>query len=114
VKSTPVVSDHRACTGEAKAHPFPEAEAGAATLEAMLPALCTLAADERIELIDGLRAVTSGPADLLGLPQGRLEAGRAGRSGGVQSLMRRTSTAARVLPVPRPARLKTGASSGRP
>jgi dihydroorotase len=70
-----VVSDHRACTGEAKAHPFPEAEAGAATLEAMLPALCTLAADERIELIDGLRAMTSGPADLLGLPQGRLEPG---------------------------------------
>ncbi len=70
-----VVSDHRACTGEAKAHPFPEAEAGAATLEAMLPALCTLAADERIDLIDGLRAMTSGPADLLSLPQGRLEPG---------------------------------------
>ncbi len=70
-----VVSDHRACTGEAKAHPFPDAEAGAATLEAVLPALCQLVADERIELIDALRAVTSGPADLLGLPQGRLEAG---------------------------------------
>jgi len=70
-----IVSDHRACTGEAKAHPFPEAKAGAATLEAMLPALCTLVADERIELIDALRAVTSGPADLLGLLQGRLEPG---------------------------------------
>jgi dihydroorotase len=70
-----LVSDHRACTGEAKAHPFPDAEPGAATLEAMLPALCTLAADGRIELIDGLRAVTSGPADLLGLAQGRLDVG---------------------------------------
>ncbi|MCP2679394.1 amidohydrolase family protein [Maricaulaceae bacterium NA33B04] len=70
-----IVSDHRACTGEAKAHPFPDAEPGAATLEAVLPALCTLVADERVELIEALRAVTSGPADLLGLPQGRLEIG---------------------------------------
>ncbi len=70
-----IVSDHRACTGEAKAHPFPDAEPGAATLEAVLPALCSLVADERVELIDALRAVTSGPADLLGLPQGRLEIG---------------------------------------
>jgi dihydroorotase len=70
-----IVSDHRACTGEAKGHPFPEAEAGAATLEALLPALCSLVADERVELIDALRAVTSGPADLLGLPQGRLDIG---------------------------------------
>lgn len=70
-----VVSDHRASTGEAKAHPFPEAEAGSATLEALLPALCTLAADGRLALIEALRAVTSGPADLLGLDQGRLEPG---------------------------------------
>lgn len=70
-----VVSDHRACTGEAKAHPFPEAAPGAATLEAVLPALCALAADDRIALSEALRAVTSGPADILGLPQGRLEAG---------------------------------------
>jgi dihydroorotase len=70
-----IVSDHRACTGEAKAHPFPEAESGSANLEALLPALCTLAADGRIKLVDALRAVTSTPAQLLGLPQGRLEPG---------------------------------------
>ncbi len=70
-----IVSDHRACTGEAKAHPFPEAAPGAATLEAVLPALCAMAADDRIDLIDALRAVTCGPADILGLPQGRLEPG---------------------------------------
>ena len=70
-----IVSDHRACTGESKAHPFPEAEPGAATLEAVLPALCSLAADDRIDLVDALRALTSGPADILGLPQGRLETG---------------------------------------
>jgi len=70
-----VVSDHRAATGEAKAHPFPEAEPGSANLEALLPALCTLAADGRVSLIDALRPVTCGPADLLRLAQGRLEPG---------------------------------------
>lgn len=70
-----VVSDHCACTGESKAHPFPEAQAGSANLEALLPALCTLAADGRIRLVDALRAVTSTPAQLLGLSQGRLEPG---------------------------------------
>jgi dihydroorotase len=70
-----VVSDHHASTGEAKAHPFPEAEPGSANLEALLPALCTLAADGRLSLIDALRPVTSGPAELLGLDQGRLEPG---------------------------------------
>lgn len=70
-----VVSDHRALTGEAKAHPFPEAAPGSANLEALLPALCTLAADGRLSLLDALRPVTSGPADLLGLDQGRLEPG---------------------------------------
>ncbi|MGX6647643.1 dihydroorotase [Maricaulaceae bacterium MS644] len=70
-----VVSDHRATTGEAKAHPFPEAEPGSANLEALLPALCTLAVDGRLSLLDALRPVTSGPADLVGLDQGRLEPG---------------------------------------
>ena len=70
-----IVSDHHACTGEAKAHPFPEAEPGSANLEALLPALCTLAADGRAALLDLLRPVTSGPAELLGLEQGRLAPG---------------------------------------
>jgi len=70
-----VVSDHRACSNAAKAHPFPEAAAGSATLEALLPALNTLAQDGRLSLVDALRPVTSGPADLLGLEQGRLADG---------------------------------------
>lgn len=70
-----IVSDHLACTGEAKAHPFPEAQAGSANLEALLPALCSLAAEGHVRLIDALRAVTHNPASLLGLPQGRLEPG---------------------------------------
>ena len=70
-----VVSDHRACTGEAKGHPFPDAEPGSASLEALLPALCTLAADGRMSLCEALRPVTAGPAELLDLPQGRVAPG---------------------------------------
>ena len=44
-------------------------------VEALLPALCTLAAEGHMSLLEALRPVTSGPADLLGLPQGRIAAG---------------------------------------
>lgn len=70
-----IVSDHRACTGEAKAHPFPDAAAGSANLEALLPALCTLAKNEDIGLVDVLRLVTSRPAEILGLSSGQLQPG---------------------------------------
>ena len=70
-----VVSDHIALTNESKAHPFPEAAPGSATLEALLPVLCGLAEEGRMSLAEALRPVTSGPADILGLEQGRLEEG---------------------------------------
>ena len=70
-----LVSDHRTCTGEAKAHPFPEAAPGSANLEALLPALCTIAAEGRLTLLDAVWPVTAGPADLFGLEQGRLAPG---------------------------------------
>ncbi len=70
-----VVSDHIALTNESKAHPFPEAAPGSATLEALLPVLCGLADEGRMSLAEALRPVTSGPADILGLEQGRLEEG---------------------------------------
>lgn len=70
-----VVSDHRACPNESKAHPFPEALDGTASLEALLPALVSLTQDGALSLCDVLRPVTSGPADILGLEQGRLREG---------------------------------------
>ncbi len=70
-----LVSDHRTCTGESKAHPFPEAAPGSANLEALLPALCTLVAEGRLSLLDALWPVTAGPADLFGLDQGCLAPG---------------------------------------
>jgi len=70
-----VVSDHRACLDESKARPFPEAAPGSATLEALLPALNTLAQDSGLSLAEALKPVTCGPADILGLDQGQLTEG---------------------------------------
>lgn len=70
-----VVSDHAPVAPETKANPFPDAAPGSAHIEALLPALCALAAEGRFSLAEALRPVTSGPADLFGLPQGRIEPG---------------------------------------
>jgi len=70
-----VVSDHRPVSPDAKAHPFEDAAAGNAAVQDLLPALLTLAAEGRMSLLEALRPVTSAPADLLGLPQGRLAEG---------------------------------------
>jgi len=70
-----IVSDHTPVALEAKANPFSDAAPGSASLEALIPALCTLDADGQLPLIAGLKALTSNPADLLGLAQGRLDEG---------------------------------------
>ncbi len=70
-----VVSAHAPQTEDAKAHPFPDASPGAPALEDMLPALLSLAAEGRLSLLEALRPVTSAPAELIGLPQGRIAEG---------------------------------------
>jgi dihydroorotase len=70
-----VVSDHLALPSDAKANPFSDAAPGSASIEALLPALCTLYAEGRLSLLEALRPVTSGPADLLGVQQGRIAEG---------------------------------------
>ncbi|MCW5723859.1 MAG: amidohydrolase family protein [Maricaulaceae bacterium] len=70
-----VVSDHRPLPDEAKTAPFGEAAPGSTGVETLLAALLGLVHDGQLELIAALRAVTSGPADLLGLPQGRIAEG---------------------------------------
>lgn len=70
-----LISDHLACTGESKAHPFPEAAPGSANLEAVLPALCQLVANRELSWIEALRPLTSNPAQLLDLDQGQLTPG---------------------------------------
>lgn len=70
-----VVSAHDPQPPEDKRLPIAEAAFGAVGLETLLPALLSLVVREEIALIDALRPVTCGPADLLGLSQGRLEVG---------------------------------------
>ena len=68
-----VVSAHAPAPAEDKRLPYDEAAPGAVGLQTLLAAL--LAFRDRIPLIDLMRTVTSRPADLLGLPAGRLTKG---------------------------------------
>ena len=70
-----VVSAHDPQPPEEKRLPFGEAAFGAAGLETPLAALMSLVHDEGLPLLDALAPITCRPADLLGLPQGRLKSG---------------------------------------
>ncbi|THD64981.1 dihydroorotase [Phenylobacterium sp.] len=70
-----VVSAHAPAPAEDKRLPYDEAAPGAIGLQTLLPALLTFHHEGRIPLIDLIAKVTSAPADLLGLPQGRLAKG---------------------------------------
>ncbi|MFT3724375.1 MAG: dihydroorotase [Hyphomonadaceae bacterium] len=70
-----VVSAHDPQPTEDKRLPIGEAAYGAVGLETLLPCLLSIAVREDIPLLAALKPVTSGPADLLGLPQGRLAKG---------------------------------------
>ena len=70
-----VVSSHSPAPAEDKRLPYDEAVPGAVGLETLLPALLSLYHDERIALVDLIRAVTLAPAELLGLRGGRIAPG---------------------------------------
>ncbi len=70
-----VVSAHDPQPPEAKRVPYAEAAFGAAGLETSLAAMLALFHDGPLSLLEALKPLTSGPADLIGLPQGRLAAG---------------------------------------
>ena len=70
-----VVSDHNGQDVEAKRLPFAECEAGAVGLETMLPAALRLVAAGQVPLPVLLRAMSSRPAEILRVPQGRLAPG---------------------------------------
>lgn len=70
-----VVSGHSPVAPEGKHVPYAEADPGAATLHAFLPALLSLHHMDGLPLLDLLRAVTLNPARLLGLPSGRIAPG---------------------------------------
>lgn len=70
-----IVSAHAPAPAEDKRLPYDEAAPGAVGLETLLPALLAFHHEGRIPLIDLVRTVTSAPAELLGLPGGRIAKG---------------------------------------
>lgn len=70
-----IVSDHDPQSAGRKRLPFAEAAPGAVGLELLLAVGLKLAAEEELDLMAFLRAVTANPADLLGLTGGRLSVG---------------------------------------
>jgi dihydroorotase len=67
-----VTSAHTPAPAEDKRRPFSEAAPGAVGLETLLPALLSLHHEDGVDILDLLRPVTSGPANLLDLPGGVL------------------------------------------
>jgi dihydroorotase len=69
-----ITSAHTPAPAEDKRRPFSEAAPGAVGLETLLPAALSLHHEAGLDLIDILRPLTSGPATLLGLEAGELQA----------------------------------------
>lgn len=70
-----IVSNHTPAPAEGKRLPFAEAAPGAVGLETLLPAALNLHHEHGVPLIDILRPLTLGPAQLLGSDAGRLVEG---------------------------------------
>ena len=70
-----VASDHIPQDTESKRLPFSQAAFGAIGLELLLPLLLEPVHGKNLSLLDALALVTDRPAQLLGLPVGRLEPG---------------------------------------
>jgi len=70
-----IVSGHNPQGPEDKRLPFAEATFGAVGLETLLPVALELVQNEYLDLTTLLRSMTQTPADILGLPAGRLTPG---------------------------------------
>ena len=70
-----ICSDHQPHDEDAKAAPFSMTEAGASTIEHLLPLVFHLATEAELDLRTVIAAVTRGPAAVLGGNSGCLEAG---------------------------------------
>ena len=70
-----IASDHAPEDEDAKRLPFAQASFGGIGLETLLAVSLELHHNRRMALLDILRLLTSGPADLLDLPAGRLAPG---------------------------------------
>jgi dihydroorotase len=64
-----ICSDHQPHDLDAKSAPFMETEAGASTVETLLPLVLRLAEEGELSLLDALACVTQNPAQILGLEE---------------------------------------------
>ncbi len=72
-----ICSDHQPHEADAKKAPFPSTAPGISALETLLPLTLKLVEDGVLSLPDAIARLTCGPADILGLPLGRLGVGAA-------------------------------------
>lgn len=72
-----IASDHAPQDADSKRQTFANAEFGAVGLETLLPVTLELVHNGHLGLLQALKLVTSGPADILGLKAGRLKVGAA-------------------------------------
>jgi dihydroorotase len=70
-----VCSDHQPHDEDAKLAPFPATEPGISAIETLLPLVLRLVAEGVLDLSTAIARLTCGPAEILGLPLGRLEVG---------------------------------------
>jgi dihydroorotase len=71
-----ICSDHQPHEPDAKLAPFPATEPGISAIETLLPLTLALVAAGVLDLPAAIARVTLGPAQILGLPVGRLDPGR--------------------------------------
>jgi dihydroorotase len=70
-------SDHQPHEPDAKLAPFPATEPGASGVDSLLSLTLKLVEEQQSPLADAIARVTSGPANILGIPYGNLSVGRA-------------------------------------
>jgi len=71
-----ICSDHQPHENDAKLAPFPATETGISGLETLLPLTMKLVDEHVIDISTAIACLTSGPAKVLDLPYGRIDAGR--------------------------------------
>ncbi|MEM7026681.1 MAG: dihydroorotase [Pseudomonadota bacterium] len=72
---TAVCSDHQPHDRDAKSAPFSLTEPGASTVELLLPLVLHLVEQNKLSLMNAIAALTSNPAEILGLDAGNLTVG---------------------------------------
>jgi dihydroorotase len=72
---TAISAHHEPLDKDAKLGPFAETQPGISGLETLLPLTLKLVEDEQLDLHQALAALTSGPAEILGIDAGQIKVG---------------------------------------